>query len=162
MSLGSNVGNRKAYLRAAVKLLKTHKDINIRAISSVYETEPEGYKEQKRFFNLVLEVETSLTLRKLFGVCQTIEELLKRKREIKWGPRTIDLDILLYDDLELKDEILAIPHPKLHRRLFVLIPLLEIAPELKFPSGYSLKSLYEICARDIGTGGITLIGSLFD
>jgi len=139
LGLGSNIGNRKTYLRAAIRLLKKHKDIDVKKVSSIYETEPEGYVEQRKFYNLVLEIETSLSPGELLKICNFIEYLLKRKREIKWGPRTIDLDILLYGELEVEEENLEIPHPLMCKRSFVLVPLLEIAPDIKFPSGLSVK-----------------------
>ncbi len=163
LSLGSNIGDRKAYLRAAVKMLKAHKDISVTAISPVYETEPEGYENQRKFYNLVLEIETKLNPENLLDVCRAIEEILKRKRKNKWGPRTIDLDILLYDDLEIREGELVLPHPRMHERLFVLIPLLEIAPQLKLRGGLFIKDYLDskVVASD-SKESITLVGSLYD
>ncbi len=143
LSLGSNIGDRKAYLRAAIRLLGKHKDIEIGKISFVYETEPEGYIKQRKFYNLVLELETSLAPKDLLKICNFIEGLLKRERDIKWGPRTIDLDILIYNGDKIDEEGLKIPHPLLCERNFVLVPLLEIAPNVKLPSGVPVRHFFD-------------------
>ncbi|MDO8885918.1 2-amino-4-hydroxy-6-hydroxymethyldihydropteridine diphosphokinase [Candidatus Oleimmundimicrobium sp.] len=143
IGLGSNIGDREAYLRAAIRLLKKHKDIEVKKVSSIYETEPENYTEQRKFYNLVLELKTSLPPDELLKICNFIESLLKRKREIKWGPRTIDLDILLYDELEINEENLKIPHSLMCERSFVLVPLLEIASDLKLSSGVPIKEFLD-------------------
>lgn len=135
LSLGSNLGNRKGYLRAALKVLGTHKNIKVLKVSSVYETEPEGKVSQRKFYNLVVEIKTTLTPEELLEVCQLIESLLKRKRRIPQGPRTIDVDILLYGDAAVTRDNLIIPHPRLHLRAFVLVPLAEIVPHLKLSGG---------------------------
>ncbi|HDP69727.1 MAG TPA: 2-amino-4-hydroxy-6-hydroxymethyldihydropteridine diphosphokinase [Actinobacteria bacterium] len=158
LGLGSNIGKRKAYLRAAIKLLKKHKDIDVKKVSPVYETGPEGYIEQRKFYNLALELETSLSPRELLKICNFVEDLLKRKREIKWGPRTIDLDILLYDKLEIMEDDLEIPHPLMCSRGFVLAPLLEIAPDVKLPSGDPLMKFL----NKIPPSQIKLIGRVED
>ncbi|MDI6822422.1 MAG: 2-amino-4-hydroxy-6-hydroxymethyldihydropteridine diphosphokinase [Actinomycetota bacterium] len=140
LSLGSNIGDRRAYLRAAIKILKNHKDVEIRNISGIYEAEPEGYVSQRKFYNIAIEVETILSPMELLRACQFVEEFLKRKRKIKWGPRTIDIDILLYGSQEIKGKELVIPHPLMCQRAFMLMPLLEIAPDAKFPSGLPVSS----------------------
>lgn len=126
LSLGSNMGDRLDMLRQAVRLLMEHPAIEIRKISSLYETDPVGFTEQEAFLNMVVYLQTDLSALELLDVCQDIEKQLERKREIRWGPRTIDLDILLYNQGSLNTERLTIPHPRMHERAFVLVPLLEI------------------------------------
>ena len=140
IALGSNIGDREASLREAIKFLKNHSSIKITKISSLYESEPVGPVKQGNFYNMVVEIETELTPENLLSACQLIEQRLKRKKTVKWGPRTIDLDILLYDFLEVNLEELIIPHPEMKNRAFVLVPLLEIAPEAKLPSGKTLRN----------------------
>jgi len=144
--LGSNLGRKKANIRRAVKLLSKNKDIKILKISSLYETEPVGYVRQDWFVNACLKVETDLSPRQLLTVLKDIEKKLKRKKAfLKWGPRTIDLDILLYDNLRLKTKDLIIPHPEMHKRAFVLIPLMELEPNLIHPT--KRKSILELLAN---------------
>lgn len=134
LSLGSNIENREAHLKDAVALLESYKDIHILAISSIYETDPVGYIEQGNFLNIVIKIETSFSAEKLLQKCLYTEERLGRIREFKWGPRTIDLDILLYNNENIESENLIIPHPRMHERAFVLIPLIEIEPNIKIPT----------------------------
>lgn len=128
LSLGSNMGNRFEMLRQAVSQLANHAAIRITRISSLYETDPVGYTDQEPFLNMVVELETGLESLPLLDVCQEIEQNLQRKRLVRWGPRTIDLDILLYNQDNLETERLTVPHPRMHERAFVLIPLLEVNP----------------------------------
>ncbi|TWT06239.1 2-amino-4-hydroxy-6-hydroxymethyldihydropteridine diphosphokinase [Planomicrobium sp. CPCC 101079] len=131
LSLGSNMGDRLGMLKQAVRLLMEHHAIEVAGISSLYETEPVGFTEQPPFLNMVVRIKTDLPALTLLGICQEIERRLDRKRIIHWGPRTIDLDILLYNQENMETEQLVIPHPRMHERAFVLIPLLELNPELK-------------------------------
>lgn len=133
LGIGSNLGNRIKNLEIVISSLSRHPDIKVNVFSSFYETEPIGYKEQGWFINQVIQIETSLSPNYLLKVTQKIEEALGRKRAIKWGPRTVDIDILLYSDLIMNDSSLRIPHPHLTKRGFVLIPLAEIAPSLIHP-----------------------------
>lgn len=132
VSLGSNMGDRVGMLREAVRLLKKHPAIDVLKISSLYETDPVGFTEQDAFMNMVVYLQTNLSAFKLLEICQDIERRLDRKREIRWGPRTIDLDILLYNQDVLETENLVIPHPRMHERAFVLVPLLELDPGQDF------------------------------
>lgn len=134
LGLGSNIGDRKKNLEKAISELSLHKGIRVMACSSLYETEPVGYKDQGWFINQAVEIETSILPVDLLNITQGIEKKLGRKRGIRWGPRQIDIDILIYDKLSIKTEKLIIPHPRLHERRFVLIPLAEIAPTLTHPS----------------------------
>ncbi|NTW71204.1 MAG: 2-amino-4-hydroxy-6-hydroxymethyldihydropteridine diphosphokinase [Eubacteriaceae bacterium] len=129
LSLGSNVGNTMENLEKAVEVLRQH--VNISQISSYYETEPVGYKDQEWFLNIVLEGETELEPMELLSFCQGIERGLKRVKTIRFGPRSIDVDILLYEGYESESEILTVPHPRMLERAFVMVPLCEIAPELE-------------------------------
>ena len=128
LSLGSNIGDTKSNLDRAVELLK--EKVNILNISSYYETEPVGYKDQDWFLNIVLEGETDLNPRGLLKFTQSIENKMKRIKTIRFGPRIIDIDILLYEQIDLRTDDLIIPHPRMHERAFVLVPLYEIAPHL--------------------------------
>ncbi|PLR78912.1 2-amino-4-hydroxy-6-hydroxymethyldihydropteridine diphosphokinase [Bacillus sp. V3-13] len=126
IGLGSNLGDRAEYLRKAIVHLENHKQIHVVNNSSIYETEPIGYLEQDKFLNLVIQITTGLNPHELLDACLNIEQLLGRKREILWGPRTIDLDILLYNQENIETEKLIIPHPRIQERAFVLIPLVEV------------------------------------
>ena len=146
IGLGSNLGRKKANIRRAIKLLSKNKDIKILKISSLYETEPVGYVKQDWFVNSCLKAETNLSPRQLLSVLKNVEKKLKRKRRfIKWGPRTIDLDILFYNNLKLKTKDLVIPHPEMHKRAFVLIPLMELEPNFIHPT--KRKSILELLAN---------------
>ena len=133
IGLGTNIEPRESYLKKAIHQLFQHDAINITKQSSIYETEPVGFTEQSHFLNMVLEINTSLTPLALLDVCQGIESHLGRERVIRFGPRTIDLDILLYNNENMKTERLTIPHPRMHERGFVLTPLAEIAPNAILP-----------------------------
>lgn len=138
LGLGSNMGNRECYLRQAVAILDQQAEINVKQMSSIYETEPVGFAEQAAFLNAVVQVNTSLTALDLLDRCLTAERQLGRTRDIRWGPRTIDVDILLYGDQSIMLPQLIVPHPRLKERLFALIPLQEIAPGLTW-QGHSVE-----------------------
>ena len=108
-------------------------DIEITAVSPLYETDPIGYENQKRFINGVIVIKTSLRPEKLLEVLLVIEDAMGRKRGVKWGSRNIDLDLLLYNDLIIKEINLTVPHPRLHERRFVLQPLSDIYPDFFHP-----------------------------
>jgi 2-amino-4-hydroxy-6-hydroxymethyldihydropteridine diphosphokinase len=133
IGLGSNMGDRYQYLMRAIDFLAGHPAIELVNISSVYETDPVGYEDQDQFLNMVIEAKTKLTANDLLAECMKIEQMLGRKREIKWGPRTIDLDILLFNQENIETEKLIVPHPRMLERAFVMVPLLEIRPEIRFP-----------------------------
>ena len=130
LSLGSNLGDRLDLLKKAVRMLDEHEAICVEAISSVYETDPVGVTDQPAFLNIVSEITTSLTPEGLLQACRQIEENLDRVRVVRWGPRTMDLDILLYNHDNIETETLTVPHPRMHERAFVLVPLAEIAPDI--------------------------------
>ncbi|MEC1503760.1 2-amino-4-hydroxy-6-hydroxymethyldihydropteridine diphosphokinase [Bacillus sonorensis] len=129
IALGSNIGPREEFLKKAVALLHQHPSVAVTDISSIYETDPVGYTDQDAFLNMAAEVKTSLTPFELLDLTQHIENELGRKRDIRWGPRTADLDILLYNRENIETEQLTVPHPRMHERMFVLVPLLEIYPD---------------------------------
>ncbi|SDK68026.1 2-amino-4-hydroxy-6-hydroxymethyldihydropteridine diphosphokinase [Natronincola ferrireducens] len=131
LGLGSNIGDKKQHIDQAIEMLKQHKSIIITKVSSYYETDPVGYTEQDTFLNAVVEIYTTLSPHHLLGYCNGIEEILKRKRIIRWGPRTIDVDLLLYEDFIAEDDKLTLPHPRMKERVFVMIPLYEIAPNVE-------------------------------
>src|SRR5690625_662184 len=133
VALGTNIEPREQYLQDALELLTKDKRVNILKKSSIYQTVPVGYTDQPDFLNMVIEIDTSLIAIDLLDVCQEIEENLGRKRTIRYGPRTIDLDILVYNQEDRQSERLIIPHPRMHERAFVLVPLREIAPKLDVP-----------------------------
>lgn len=133
IGLGSNIGDKAANLNRAIEELGKIPGIKVLAVSSIYKTEPVGDIEQEWFLNAAARIETILAPRELLDTLLNIERSLGRVREARWGPRVIDLDILLYDDLVINEEGLAIPHPYLHKRGFVLAPLGEIAPEVIHP-----------------------------
>lgn len=126
LSLGSNMGDRGAYLRFALKELSRREGVQPIRGSSIYETSAWGPVPQENYLNACVQVETSLTPQELLQVCQDIERTAARSREVHWGPRTLDIDILLYDDTVMETAELTIPHPRMKERLFVLVPLLEL------------------------------------
>jgi 2-amino-4-hydroxy-6-hydroxymethyldihydropteridine diphosphokinase len=134
LSLGSNMGNRIEFLEEALKKLEDNYPIKVVNVSSIYETDPVGYEDQDLFLNMVAKINTDLIPIELLNACQETEKSLGRKREIRWGPRTIDLDILLYNDENMIMDRLVIPHPRMHERSFVAIPLLEICPNIMLPA----------------------------
>jgi 2-amino-4-hydroxy-6-hydroxymethyldihydropteridine diphosphokinase len=126
IALGSNMGDRERFLLSAIQQLDEHQEIRVTGRSGIYETEPVGVVDQDAFLNMAIEVETTLDARQLFSIMLDIESGLGRTRELRWGPRTIDLDLLLYHDLKQDDPELILPHPRMKERAFVLVPLVEI------------------------------------
>lgn len=131
LGLGSNMGDRQGILDGAIEALDNTADMRILSVAPLYETRAWGFEEQASFLNTVVAVQTTLDPYQLLAACQAVEATFDRKREIKWGPRTLDIDILLYDQLEIADQDLTIPHPLMHERAFVLAPLAEISPQSK-------------------------------
>lgn len=138
LGLGSNIEPRKENLEEAFKMLSNFMGVHHFKVSPLYETKPVGYLDQADFMNAVVVFETELDPYEVLGLCQEVENALKRVRKIRWGPRTIDVDVLLYGDLVLSDEALTIPHPRMHERAFVLEPLIALSPEVAF-SGKAAK-----------------------
>jgi len=140
ISLGSNMGNKLSNLQEAIDRLGSLKDTSITALSSVYRTAPVGNTEQDWFLNAIARLETALLPRTLLAEILAIEDIIGRVRTIRWGPRVIDLDLVLYDNEEINEEKLIIPHPRMIERAFVLVPLLEIDSYLSLPSGVRLNN----------------------
>jgi 2-amino-4-hydroxy-6-hydroxymethyldihydropteridine diphosphokinase len=131
IGLGSNLGDRRQKLAAALRALAADPAVALVTGSSLYESKPVGVVDQPDFLNLVVQVKTSHPPLALLAVCLGIERDLGRERRERWGPRTIDLDLLTYDDVVLRDEPLILPHPRMHERSFAMTPLAEMAPELE-------------------------------
>jgi 2-amino-4-hydroxy-6-hydroxymethyldihydropteridine diphosphokinase len=134
LCLGSNLGDKKRNLDQALKEIKNLKMVKVLKTSSIYETEPVGFKDQIWFLNAVIKIKTKLPPLSLLYLLQGIERKLGRVRGKRWGPRKVDLDILLYDNVLLKDEKLTLPHPQMHKRRFVLVPLVELGSRWKHPA----------------------------
>ncbi|HAQ06149.1 MAG TPA: 2-amino-4-hydroxy-6-hydroxymethyldihydropteridine diphosphokinase, partial [Bacillus bacterium] len=133
IALGSNMGDRFGYLKKAILLLEGHEKIKVVNTSSIFETDPVGYTDQDQFLNMAIHVLTSLKPLELLDACLRVEEETGRKRDIRWGPRTLDLDILLYNHENIETEKLTIPHPRMSERAFVILPLIEMNPNIKLP-----------------------------
>lgn len=133
LGLGSNLNFPKRQLRLAISALHKLKNSSILKISNFYFNKPMGVKAQPMFYNLVIAMQTSLPPHHILMYCQEIEKNQSRIRKKKWGARTIDIDILLYGDFNIKTKNLEIPHPYMLDREFVLLPLLEISPHIKLP-----------------------------
>ena len=133
LSIGSNLGDREAHLQTALDALRRRQEIRHVRVSDIIETEPYGYTEQPTFLNAAVELQTIAGPEGLLQICQQIEEEGKRERTVHWGPRTIDLDILLFGRDTIQNEKLTIPHREMHKRRFVLEPLAQIAPWAMHP-----------------------------
>jgi len=147
IGIGSNIGDRKAHIDTAVDALNHIPSVKVLRISPIYETEPWGYVNQDNFYNAVLEVETNLTANTLLGVCLGIESGIGRIRDIKNGPRVLDLDLLLFEGQESMTAELTLPHPRMFERDFVLIPLRDLYPEMKIYNKYNLVHYYDMLEK---------------
>ncbi len=142
IGIGSNVADPVSNCLESIERISLFSHIRITKKSSLYRTEPVGLKEQEWFVNGVIEIKTKYTATTLLKVLQQIEKDMGRIREERWGPRTIDLDILFYGQEVIKEKDLSVPHPELHKRRFVLIPMYEVAPYVIHPAfGISIKGL---------------------
>lgn len=149
LGLGSNMGDRVEFLRTAVAAIP-----DVVAISSAFETDPVGGVEQDPFLNIVVELDTSLSPRELLQVCRDRESAAERVRVIRWGPRTLDVDVLWVDGETVDDPDLEVPHPRMFERAFVLVPLADLAPDL-LPDGYDAGAAAE-------AEGVRAVGRLED
>lgn len=146
IGLGSNLGDRAWHLHAAREKLRSHSEIELRQQSSLYRTAPVGVLDQPEFLNQVIAIATRLTPHALLHALLQIERELGRVREKKWGPRTIDLDILAFDQVRVNTTELVVPHPEIRHRRFVLTPWAEIAPDFRPPeSGQTVAELLASC-----------------
>ena len=148
IALGSNVGDRVQNLRTALDHMKKSKGLKVFQVSSFYRTEPMGYEDQDWFINAAAECSTSLLPLQLMYLLQSIEEKMERHTPFKWGPRSIDLDILFFGNRIIDEPELTVPHPLLEQRRFVLEPLAELAPDLVHP--FEKKTVRELL-DDLGT-----------
>jgi len=146
LGVGSNLGNREENIRKAFSILDETDGITVKTVSSLYVTEPVGpVTGQDDFYNVAAEIETSLKPRELLACANSVEQSLGRVRGERWGPRTVDIDILLWEDMIVDEDELTIPHPEMTRRAFVLKPLAEIAPEVIHPK--ERKSIAELASQ---------------
>lgn len=149
LALGSNMGDQKANLRRAIDGISNIKDTDIIKMSHVYHTEPVGYLEQKNFLNMALLVHTDLEPYDLLVETQKVENALKRERNIRWGPRTIDIDILTCDEIALETLILTLPHPRMFERAFVLVPFRDVYPYTSY-RGINIEGALQKCSDKNG------------
>jgi 2-amino-4-hydroxy-6-hydroxymethyldihydropteridine diphosphokinase len=142
VGVGANLGDRRATIERAVELLRGAPGVEVLAVSSLRETDPVGFEDQPRFLNGVVELETTLAPRALIDLLLGVERALGRTRDgPRFGPRAIDLDLLVYGDERVDEPGLTVPHPRLHERRFALEPLAELAPELEVPGRGSVSRL---------------------
>lgn len=151
LGLGGNIGDPVAAMAEALRALDARPDCSVLAVSRLYRTPPWGKTDQDWFFNAAAAVETTLAPHALLDVCLEIELSMKRVRIERWGPRTIDLDVLAYDDLTVSDDRLTIPHPRMRDRAFVLMPLAELASELEIDG-----RTVEAWLQDVDKSGIEI------
>ena len=133
IGFGSNIDDRLNYITQALQLLLEADNVSLIQISSLYETEPVGYEEQNWFLNGVIAIETGLPTQQLLTLLKQIERVVGRQHRTRWGPREVDLDLLIYDQCCINTPNLIVPHPEMHQRNFVLVPFAEIAPEVRHP-----------------------------
>ena len=126
LGLGSNIGDRRAFLREAVAAMP-----DVVAVSPVYETDPVGGPDQDTYLNIVVELATIATPRELLQRCQMLEAAAERSRLVRWGPRTLDVDVLIVDRMQIDEPDLLVPHPRMHQRNFVMMPLLDLDPTIE-------------------------------
>lgn len=147
LSLGSNLGDRLDHLSKAVTALAKQPKIKVIKVSSVYQTKPVGGPEQDDYLNAVVKIQTGLSAHELLAVTQSIENNEGRVREVRWGPRTLDIDVLTYDDLISTDDKLTLPHPRISERAFVLVPFFEIDPQATISGLGKVADLYQQIAK---------------
>ena len=155
VGLGSNLGDRVANIRSAVEILAATPGVYRVDLSSLWETAPWGYRDQPQFVNAVARAWTDLGPIQLLIALKSIEYRLGRRRTFRWGPREVDLDLLLYGDTEIRRPGLTVPHPSMYRRAFVLVPLRELWPEHQTASGLGMDAA--IARLDEEAGTMTLI-----
>ncbi|MCP3912875.1 MAG: 2-amino-4-hydroxy-6-hydroxymethyldihydropteridine diphosphokinase [Actinomycetia bacterium] len=147
LGLGSNLGDRFEFLRRAVQAVP-----DLVAVSPVYESEPVGGPDQGAYLNIVVELDTTLTPRRLLRVCRELERQARRVRRVRWGPRTLDVDVLWVEGVAVEEDDLTVPHARMHERNFVMRPLLDLAPDLDVP-GWD---------PETAVGDVEALGDLFE
>jgi 2-amino-4-hydroxy-6-hydroxymethyldihydropteridine diphosphokinase len=152
LSLGSNLGNRRENLKQALRRLQATPGFTMGKVSRIYRAAPQGLTEQPEFLNLALEGRTTLPPLELLRAAKEIERALGRTRERRWGPRVIDIDILLYDAISMESRELILPHPLMHERAFVMVPLAEIAPNLELGGGRRAAELAAALSKEQQVG----------
>ena len=161
LGLGSNISNvirtREENIAMAIRILNSHPRVSIERVSRLYETEPVGLKEQPNFLNAVVAINTDLPPLELLTLCLATEKQMGRVREVRWGPRNIDIDLLVYHDVEMAAAALELPHPRMPERKFVLIPLAEIAGTARIYKG---KTTQELLMSTIDDSQVNVYGGI--
>lgn len=147
IGIGSNMGDSKATINEAINIIQSTAGINLLSVAPYYRTAPVGYADQDYFINTVAEINTTLNPRQLLHRLQEIENQKGRVRVIHWGPRTLDLDILLYGEQVISDPDLEVPHPRMHQRAFVMVPLADLNPNMVI-HGKKASELAQILAKE--------------
>jgi 2-amino-4-hydroxy-6-hydroxymethyldihydropteridine diphosphokinase len=150
LGLGTNIGDREGNLREAIARLKAAPGVNFLRQSRVYQTDPLGVTDQPEFLNMVVEVEVadSMSARDLLALLKQIENQVGRKQRERWGPREIDIDVLLFGDARIVEEDFEVPHPRMWERAFVMAPLAELEPDMKTPTGETVAEAAERLNRE--------------
>ncbi len=152
LGLGANLGDRERNLREAIARLRAAEGVNFLRQSRVYQTEPMHITDQPEFLNMVVEVEVAddMSARRLLGLVKGIEQDIGRRHRERWGPREIDIDILLFGDERIIEDDFEVPHPRMWERGFVVVPLADLAPDLQAPTGEGIGSLARRLAQEQG------------
>lgn len=158
LSLGSNLGDRMRSLTLGMEAVAALPATKVVATSRFYETEPVGFQEQPPFINAVMQIATSLSPHRLLRELQAIEQRMGRQRLRRWGPRTLDIDIVLYGSVLFSDAVLTVPHPRFGERRFVLVPLAELAPTL-IPPGTNGRTVAELLAKCPDRSAVRLVNN---
>ena len=145
VGMGSNIGDREENLRRALRLLLASGHIKLQQVSPLYETQPVGFSDQPTFLNAVAVLATDLDAERLLAACLAIEAQMGRVKSRHWGPRNIDIDVLIYHDLQYQSTALTVPHPRLKERKFVLVPMLEVAGNFIMPDGVFVADVLRGC-----------------
>ena len=148
IGLGSNLGNKEDFLKKALELLGATPAVRVKKVASLYLTEPQGVTGQDWFLNTVAEIETTLSPEGLLALLLDIEARLGRVRAVRWGPRTLDLDLLLFGEEKLQSANLTVPHPRMAERAFVMAPLAELAPDRVIPGGGTAAEIARRLAKE--------------
>ena len=151
-ALGTNIGDRRAHLQYAIERLRNHDEISVISVSKVYETQPVGGPDQDNYLNAVVTAESTLSARELLAFCHEIENARDRMREVRWGPRTLDVDLLVVGDEVSQDPSVMIPHPRAHERAFVLTPWESIDPLCLIPGHGTVQE----CSHRVDSAGVWL------